>query len=479
MQDATPLDATSEAGPRSNGDATIEEASLLESGIPHGGDEGDAGPAPDGSMTGSPSGVLDTSFGGTGYVFWTGIAETPTGRGGSAKAVVIDSSGRIVVTGWTWAGYDGGSQPHALISVAAAWRVSSEGAFDTEFGSDGGWYAAANSDAADFTTAAGALLMTDSGAIRVVGSANNISEGSMTMWGLTPNGVLDPAFGHNGVVSQTGTAGGSIDQSYAAAADPEGRSIIVGSSDPPAAPGPPRPVTADMALWRVTGAGALDTSFGSPNGYILDADATLPSAAVIDRSGAIVIAGSGRLARYTSAGAVDPTFNGGGFVTLPNLDAHAVALDRQGRIVVGGSHTTSQGQEDRGFVARFAADGTPDSTFGSLGVVSFDGPDGAAWTTGVAGLAIDAVGRIIAAGDAYDGSAYRAVAWRLSIDGSADLAFGAQGLFSITGTAGGRGATATDLANAVTIDSAGRPVIVGESSSAAGDQDIAVWRLTP
>jgi hypothetical protein len=62
------------------------------------------------------------------------------------------------------------------------------------------------------------------------------------------------------------------------------------------------------------------------------------------------------LARFTSAGALDPTFSGDGRVTtaIGGLSyAGGVALDATGRIVVGGETRRADGGEPRIAVARY------------------------------------------------------------------------------------------------------------------------------
>ena len=75
------------------------------------------------------------------------------------------------------------------------------------------------------------------------------------------------------------------------------------------------------------------------------------------------------LARYDTRGNLDPSFGTGGIVVtdLGGVDAaQAVALQSDGRIVVGGS------SDGRFAFARYGVDGTLDSTFGSGGVVVTD-----------------------------------------------------------------------------------------------------------
>jgi uncharacterized delta-60 repeat protein len=78
------------------------------------------------------------------------------------------------------------------------------------------------------------------------------------------------------------------------------------------------------------------------------------------------------VARYTSAGALDPTFGGGtGFVVHEGGGSESMwdmAVYLDGRIVVAGETSPPAGIDS--FVARLLDDGTRDSTFNGDGLVS-------------------------------------------------------------------------------------------------------------
>lgn len=124
-------------------------------------------------------------------------------------------------------------------------------------------------------------------------------------------------------------------------------------------------------------------------------------------------------------GALDPAFGTAGVVITPtppstapeNADLNAVALQGDGKIVVGGRVHPSTAQSTTFAVARYGADGSLDSTFGTGGVVTTDfNLDG----EGVHGLAIQPNGKIVAAGEAGGVIALA----RYNPDGSLDPTFG-------------------------------------------------------
>src|SRR5205085_6298534 len=160
--------------------------------------------------------------------------------------------------------------------------------------------------------------------------------------------------------------------------------------------------------------GSLDASFNSGIGP--DADIF---AAVLQPEGRVVVAGrftmfSGftrnRIARLNADGSVDPTFGFSGGVNNTPL---ALALQQDGRIIVGGQFSQVD-LVQRFNLARLNSDGTVDLTF-DPGI----GPNG-----DVNAIAIQPDGRIVIGGTfiAYNGFARGGVARVLS-DGSLDLTF--------------------------------------------------------
>jgi len=258
----------------------------------------------------------------------------------------------------------------------------------------------------------------------------------------------------------------------------------------------------ELAAWRVTPAGAFDTSFGSPNGYVAEWGAAdggeddNAEAIAIDGDGKVVLAGTVNVGdtlagiwRFTSSGAIDTTFGGtgrimfqkiAGPVTGPFDEATGIAVDSQNRIVFCGrsmtpsTYTFPYGQ--RAFVGRLLSSGAPDQSFGSEGFVILEPPTGGIYTWAYA-LAIDSLGRIVVAGESMDSNAINVAAWRLDATGALDTTYGTNGMFSVTHTAG---PGYSDHAFAVAIDSTDRAVLAGYSEvPGAWDHNMAVWRLTP
>jgi uncharacterized delta-60 repeat protein len=127
-------------------------------------------------------------------------------------------------------------------------------------------------------------------------------------------------------------------------------------------------------------------------------------------------------------GDLDPTFGGDG-VVITDLgereQAFATAIQRDGKIVVGGIVMNPYGYTDF-LVLRYRVDGVLDRSFGNGGYVR---TDFGGYYDALAAIAIQPDGKIVAAGSSYDYGAdagYFALA-RYNADGSLDSAFGSGG----------------------------------------------------
>lgn len=155
--------------------------------------------------------------------------------------------------------------------------------------------------------------------------------------------------------------------------------------------------------------------------------------------------GTWRLARHRANGSLDASFGVGGVVTKTfkggagNLDG-GVAVQPDGKLVVAGAVpvTTGKTTVNAFAVARFNANGTTDTSFGTNGIVAVAAsPDGPSLSSGATGVVVQANGNIVVVGDARtaDGKECLSVI-RLLPGGQLDTTFGTGGLFSYRHTAG-------------------------------------------
>jgi uncharacterized delta-60 repeat protein len=271
--------------------------------------------------------------------------------------------------------------------------VAAAGDLDTTFGGDG-------RVVTGFAGSAGgsAVAVQADGKVVVAGT---VFPGDVQKFALAryePSGALDPTFGGDGRVV-TGFAGGASAQGTAVAIQPDGKIVAAGFVRPEGA------AFNKFALARYTSSGALDPTFGGDGKVVTGfADGAFASGVAIQTDGKIVAAGSVltpsverkfALARYNPSGALDPTFGGDGRVLTGftgGAFANGVAVQADGRIVAAG--TTFPGDRVAFALARYEPSGALDPTFGGDGKVVTEFAGGAS----ARGVAIQADGKIVAAG---------------------------------------------------------------------------------
>ncbi len=289
------------------------------------------------------AGAVDTSFNSTGYVTKVG---TSGGTDDQAFGGTTDSSGNLTLTGIS---RNGGNQ------YMAVWRYLNTGAVDTSFASPNG-YALRLGDAGAGSTDQGYGVVLDGSGRTLVTGYSGTSSAYMMIWRFKTDGTLDTTGfgGGSGFTKITGSTGsGTGDAGRALILDGSGNIVVVGQSVTAA-------LATHMAVWRYTSAGVLDTTFGTGGVFHMTSTVVggtgqdIANAVAIDGSGRIVVAGTSRdssfrtnlaVWRLTSSGALDTTFGSpNGFVTKigtagasGDLDqGNAVAIDSQGRIIVAG-----------------------------------------------------------------------------------------------------------------------------------------------
>jgi uncharacterized delta-60 repeat protein len=230
----------------------------------------------------------------------------------------------------------------------------------------------------------------------------------------------------------------------------------------------PRVLVLAALLGSSAASGALrvDESFGGGVASVFGSDAAANGVA-IQPDGKVVAVGTAIelthgviLARFTPEGVLDPNFGNGGLAKLfpsPPADysGNAVAIDSAGRIVVAGAESSG-----RFLLARFLSNGSPDPAFGTGGLVLTGFPGAFATATS---LAIQADGKIVAAGGAVTGTAGDFGAARYLVDGSLDASFGSGGRAVLD-----FGGTFYEFASGVVIRGDGRIVLGGRTDGAAG-----------
>ena len=264
------------------------------------------------------AGVPDTTFGGG-----SGIVTTPVGSEAGASGLAIDANGNIDVAGSAFAGGRWG----AFLA-----RYTSAGVPDTTFGGGSG---IVTTPALMFVYG---LDIDANGNIDIAGNVLVGGQVELTLARYTSAGVLDTTFGGGtGIVT---TPVGSSAGAYGVAIDTNGNIDVAGY----AAMGP-NASNDEFLLARYTSAGVLDTTFGGGSGIVTTPVGSSAGAygLAIDTNGNIDVVGAGdvnrgglALARYTSVGALDPSFGGGtGMVINDGIGVgQTLAIDANGNIDV-------------------------------------------------------------------------------------------------------------------------------------------------
>lgn len=262
-------------------------------------------------------------------------------------------------------------------------------------------------------------------------------------------GDLDTSFSGDGKVTTNFTGGD--DFAWDVALQSDGKIVAAGRA---AGSG------GRFALARYNANGSLDTTFsgdGRVTTNFTSGDDVATSVA-IQPDGKIVaagvVAGSGgrfALARYNTDGSLDPAFSGDGKVATnfgPGLDfPWGVEIQPDGKIVAAGGAT---GQGGRIALARYNPDGSLDTTFSGDGklTTNFTKLHDVAF-----GLAIQGDGKMVAAGSAYDGALFALV--RYNADGSLDPTFSGDGKVTTNIT------LSDDIATGVAIQADGKIAAAG------------------
>jgi uncharacterized delta-60 repeat protein len=264
----------------------------------------------------------------------------------------------------------------------------------------------------------GGVARQSDGRIVVVGGAWSSPSGDIALVRFTGDGTLDATFGTGGVVM---TDLGGSEAASAVVALPDDRLVVASRSV--------RDGSDRLYLVRYLSNGALDVAFG--NGGVVatpvDGLSGLPNGMAVQADGKIVAAGPAGpsgvdLVRYTSDGTLDSSFAGDGTITTPmgvpgrHASWHGVAVQPDGKIVV--KANTAIGVE----LARYHADGTPDSEYGT------DGHVGLALAFSATALVVQPDGKLVLGGLWSCGSACDFALARLTAQGGLDPTFGSSGV---------------------------------------------------
>ena len=346
----------------------------------------------------------------------------------------------------------------ASIAMCFLLRVSfaQPGSLDNTFGISGKTIISLDT----FTDQFNALAIQSDQKILFAGiTLNGYTKSNFALLRCKTNGSLDSTFGVEGKVS-TFIEKGS--QANSVAVQSDGKILVGGNS------------SWFINLARYHSNGNIDSSFGTKGIVITDVSdyyGEKCQSMAIQSDGKILIGGYGQhktndkpyfiLARYNSDGTLDNSFGTGGIVIGIAGKGHSMALQSDGKILLGGA------LDYKFKLARYNIDGTLDISFGTGGeVITTVGSSAEANA-----LSIQSDGKILLGGYGYPSGIISGFALvRYNSDGSLDNSFGKDGI--VITTIGSFSA----ISNAMKIQTNGKIVLAGYAFSSSSNYDVAIAR---
>ncbi len=225
----------------------------------------------------------------------------------------------------------------------------------------------------------------------------------------------------------------------------------------------------DFTVARFNPNGTLDLGFGgSGTGQVATDIGSATNSArnlVLQPNGAIAVSGKPQgsqaglahtdMARYNANGTLDTSFGSGGKLTLAGVDVgQGLARQADGRFVLVGSVTAATvPATSRFLLKRLTADGSADTSFGNAGTVD------TAFTLNAAAsaVALQGDGKIVVAGTTAFSANSNFVVARYNVNGSVDASFGNDGSLSIDFFG------FTDIGESVLVQPDGKIVVGGQA----------------
>jgi uncharacterized delta-60 repeat protein len=242
---------------------------------------------------------------------------------------------------------------------------------------------------------------------------------------LKASGALDTTFNSTGSV--TTSLGSSSAYLYDVAVQSDGKVVAAGRATDSG--------IEKFAVVRYTSAGALDTSFdgdGIVYTQVGASHASLTDIALQNDNKVVAVGplsgGGFQVVRYNTDGSLDTTFDSDGKASPStggsNTYAYRVEVQSDGKILVVGTDTTNSGTNYRLVIVRLNSDGSLDTSYGSSGVA-------APYANGIAGYGfyktlIQSDGKLLISGtyptgiNFYGNVEYSNRTWRVDTTGADD-----------------------------------------------------------
>jgi uncharacterized delta-60 repeat protein len=313
------------------------------------------------------------------------------------------------------------------------------------------------------------VVVQPDGKIVLAGWANNGSNDDFAVARLHADGSLDNSFDGDG--RRVLSIGSGMDKARSVALQADGKLVVAGWAY--------GSLSYDFAIVRLNTDGSLDTSFDADGKRLLPMGSGMDEgySVIVQPDGKIVVIGRTAnganndfaIARLNANGSLDTSFDSDGKLSLPigsgTDEAFSAALQADGKLVIAGR--AWNGANDDFAVARLNVDGSLDT--------SFDGDGKRMLPIGTSAeeansVLIQADGKILIAGWTSTGSNYDFALVRLNADGSLDTSFDGDGKRVLPI------GTSRDEARSVALQSDGKILIAGRAWNGA-NYDFAIARL--
>lgn len=334
----------------------------------------------------------------------------------------------------------------AFYTAAGAGAVTwSDGTLDATFSGDGKLTTDIVTDQWDYARAA---AIAPDGKIVAAGYTSSSGNNHFAVARYNADGSLDTTFDTDGKVV---TPVATDDEAYAVVVQPDLKIVVVGMA---------HPGDYNVALVRYDEDGTPDATFGA-SGIVTTSFGPNPGFGINDVANSVTLQGDGKIvvaghhmnggttlefavARYTTTGSLDTTFDVDGLQTTAfgtTAIAQGVTIQADDKIVVAGR--SFNGSDNDFALARYNTNGSLDASFDTDGKLTT--------TIGTAGdeayaVAVQTNQKIIATGRSYAGALPYFAAVRYNTDGSPDTGFSSDGKVTTTFDTGSGNGEAYDVA---------------------------------
>ena len=351
-------------------------------------------------------------------------------------------------------------------------RYDKDGTLDAGFGTNGAYiYDGGNGNDGGY-----AIAVQSDNNILVAGDSLNGSDGDVIVLRLDTDGNLDPNFGSNGIF--TYDSGNGYDSVIDLLVQSDGKIIMCGSNS--------NGTDSDLMVMRLTTNGILDTTFNTNGMAIYDGGNGYDSGLrlTIQNDGKILVTGSSHngsdhdilVARFNADGTLDTAFGTNGTVLYNGGDydrGYGIDVDSQGNILATG-HVTQANAKETDYdipVIRFDPNGVLDTDFGDNGIELFDGGTHEECYD----LIVQNDDTILIAGHsgitASGISDWSLVVLKYAQNGTLDTTFGTNGVYQYNPTDN------TEWGYGLALQTDGKIVVTGQAHNGT-DDDVIVLRLT-